>query len=328
MNNLLQPDYKKSVSEVYSNATHHLVAQNSSLDPICGQQIQGRREDLPSWVLDYSLNRDLAAPPLVRIDGRESIYAATGYDYQSRFLPVISALPKSWDTLIVTGLFIDTTAYISSPVFGGDSFSAVQDQWRSTLLEASGSLQGFTEDIRHCLADISSVVRQYSEYSSSEGANSHLPSGTELDPLVTEVYILDAYIQTLLCGRISSSERITKEDIKALMRFQSPDKPSPTTNREFVTKICKAFEAGMGKRKLAITKEGYIGAVPLETQPDDMVCVLFGCSVPIVLRKMVVAKDEVSYRFIGEAYLHGFMDAEAIVMLVKGNRNVQTFTLK
>jgi hypothetical protein len=320
------------VSEVYSNTTHHLVAQNSSLDPICGQQKIGRREDLPTWVPDYTLNRDLAAQPLVRIDGRESIYAAAGYDYHSKILiPDIYASPKSWDTLNVTGLYIDTVSFTSSLAFDDDLFGAINDQWYSTLLRASGSLQGFTEDIRLCLAEISSIVRKYSEYSLEGDANSNLPSGTEPDPLVTEVYILDAYIQTLLCGRISSSERITKEDIKALMNFQSPKEPSPTTNQEFVTKICKAFEAGMRRRKLAITKDGYIGAVPREAQPDDLIYVLFGCSVPVVLRKIVVAKavpNEVSYRFVGEAYLHGFMDAEAIAMLVKGNRDEQAFALK
>lgn len=332
MSKLLQPDYTKSVSEVYSNATHHLVAQNSSLDPICGQQIQGRREDLPSWVPDYTLNRDLAASPLVRIDGRESIYAATGYDYHSRFsIPDIDTLPKSWDTLHVTGLYIDTITHTSGPSSDDDSFGDIHDQWYSTLLEASGSLQGFTEDVRHCLADISSRVRQYSEYFYLEDANSSLPSGTEPDPLMTEVYILDAYIQTLLCGRVSSSERVTNDEIKALMSFRSPDQASPTTDQEFVAKICKAFEAGMRRRNLAVTKCGYIGAVPRETQPDDLICVLFGCSVPIVLRKAALGTattSDISYKFIGEAYIHGFMDAEAIAMLVKGIRNVQAFALK
>jgi hypothetical protein len=331
MNKLLQPDYTKSVSEVFSNATHHLVAQHTSLDPICGQQIQGRREDLPSWVPDYTLNRDLAAAPLVRIDGRESIYAATGYDYHSRFLiPEIYTLPESWDTLHVTGLYVDSVTHASAPP-SDDSFGAIHDQWYSTLLAASGSIQDFTEDIRQRLADISLIVRKYSEYFSLNDANSNLPSVTEPVPLITEESVLGAYIQTLLCGRIFTSERITEEHIKALMSFQSPENPSPATNQEFVTKICNAFEAGMRRRKLAVTKDGYIGAVPQETEPEDLICVLFGCSVPIVLRKAVSDKAtiaETSYKFIGEAYLHGFMDAEAIAMLVKGTRNVQDFSLK
>jgi len=87
----------------------------------------------------------------------------------------------------------------------------------------------------------------------------------------------------------------------------------------------------MRRRKLAVTNDSYIGAVPHEALPDDLICVLFGCSVPVVLRKDVIPKataNEVLYKFVGEAYLHGFMDAKAIVMLVKGIRKVQDFTLK
>ncbi len=331
MSKLLQPNYNKSVSEVYSNATHHLIAQNSSLDPICGQQVQGRRGDLPTWVPDFTLNRDLAAPPLVRIDGRESIYAATGYEYHSRFLiPDISMLPQSWDTLHVTGLYLDTVMHTSDPSSDNDSFGAIQDRWSSTLLAASGCLHGFTEDIRHSLAELSNVVRQYSEYYSSGDAEPDIAPEIAPNPSVTEVYILDAYIHTLLCGRVSSSERITNGDVRALMSFQLPDKSS-STRQDFLLKICKAFEAGMRRRKLVITKEGYIGAVPQETRPEDLICILFGCSVPVVLRKIVPPRAtalETSYQFIGEAYLHGYMDAEAIVMLVKENRKIQEYTLK
>jgi hypothetical protein len=332
MGRLLQPDYTKSVSEVYSNATHHLVAQNRSLNPICGQQVQGRREDLPTWVPDYSLNRDLAASPLVRIDGGESIYAATGYDYHSEFLiPDISTLPESWETLHVNGLYVDTISHTSSLSSDDESFGFIQDKWYSTLLGATGSLKGFTEDIRVELADISSMVGRYSEYFSSEDPNLDITTETVLNPVKIEVYILDAYIHTLLCGRMSSGERITKDDMKALMSFQSPDKSSSTTKKDFMNKTCNAFEAGMKRRKLAITKDGYIGAVPRETKPDDLICVLFGCSVPVVLRKINLTKgnsSKTSYQFIGESYLHGFMDAEAIAMLVKGTCNVQDFTLK
>lgn len=85
------------------------------------------------------------------------------------------------------------------------------------------------------------------------------------------------------------------------------------------------FEAGMRRRKLAVTKDGYIGAVRQETETEDLICVLFGCSLPIVLQKAVLDKAtiaETSYKFIGEACLHGFMNAEAIAMLVNGTRNV------
>ena len=331
MSNLLLPNYTKSVNEVYANAALHILTQSSSLDSICGQQILGRRDDLPSWVPDYSLNQDLAAASLVHIDGRESIFAASGYDYHSRFLVSdISATSHSWDTLHATGLLVDIITHTSDPAPEDGTFGAIENQWHSSLFAASRLLEGFTEDVCHCLVDISTVVNQYCDYYSSKGVNSNLPKETEPDPLMTEIYILDAYIQALLCGRISSSERVTKEEIRAIMGFQSLDKSSPTQHREFVIKVCNAFEAGMRRRKLAVTKNGYIGAVPQESLPDDIICVLFGCSVPVVLRRGATsdATGKVSYKFIGEAYLHGFMDAEAIAMLVKGIFKVQDFMLR
>jgi hypothetical protein len=41
------------------------------------------------------------------------------------------------------------------------------------------------------------------------------------------------------------------------------------------------------------------------------VCVLFGCSVSVILRKL---QDEYSYEFVEECYVHGFIDVEAIAL--------------
>jgi hypothetical protein len=82
----------------------------------------------------------------------------------------------------------------------------------------------------------------------------------------------------------------------------------------------------MRRRRLAITKNSYIGAVPNETQVGNFVCVLFGCSVPVVMRLMRKTLDQ-SYTFIEETYFHGFMDAETIAFQVKGVLKEQAFLL-
>ncbi|KAG4437796.1 hypothetical protein IFR05_006731 [Cadophora sp. M221] len=43
----------------------------------------------------------------------------------------------------------------------------------------------------------------------------------------------------------------------------------------------------------------------------DKVCILFGCSVPVLLRQKPRGKDS-EFLFIGECYVHGMMDGEAI----------------
>jgi hypothetical protein len=73
-------------------------------------------------------------------------------------------------------------------------------------------------------------------------------------------------------------------------------------------------EIGMARR-LVTTNEGHIGMTPYRAKKGDLICVLLGCSIPVVLRKREQEWSEgfigESYEFIGECYLHGFMNGEA-----------------
>lgn len=139
-----------------------------------------------------------------------------------------------------------------------------------------------------------------------------------------DTYILEAYIQSLVCGRHAATERFSKENSQTIMSLSFDQAPIDDQIRDIITLICKAFDAGIRGRTMAITSQGYIGAMPQEVQSGDLVCVLFGCSVPVVLRKR---PDSNSYAFVGECYLHGFMDAEAIALHVEGKLAEQNFIL-
>lgn len=52
----------------------------------------------------------------------------------------------------------------------------------------------------------------------------------------------------------------------------------------------------------------YFGLGPTEVAKKDLICILYGCSVPVVLREVGDGK----YKLIGEAYIHGLMDGEAL----------------
>ena len=53
------------------------------------------------------------------------------------------------------------------------------------------------------------------------------------------------------------------------------------------------------------------GLGPTKAQKDDVVCILLGCSVPVVLRK-VGTLDNPAFEFIGEAFIHGMMEGQAL----------------
>ena len=61
--------------------------------------------------------------------------------------------------------------------------------------------------------------------------------------------------------------------------------------------------------ELATTKG--IGLAPMAAQENNIICILYGCSFPVVLRKQEV-KGEYLCELFGECYVHGMMDGEAI----------------
>lgn len=62
--------------------------------------------------------------------------------------------------------------------------------------------------------------------------------------------------------------------------------------------------------KIETQKANHFGLGPPKCDKGDLVCILFGCSVPVILR--MSPKNEDKYTFVGECYVHGMMDGEAI----------------
>jgi hypothetical protein len=63
------------------------------------------------------------------------------------------------------------------------------------------------------------------------------------------------------------------------------------------------------ERRFFVTASGRMGLCPRGSQPGDTVAVLYGGSVPCVLRE--VDGQEGKWRFVGECYVEGYMFGEA-----------------
>ena len=75
------------------------------------------------------------------------------------------------------------------------------------------------------------------------------------------------------------------------------------------------------------TEYRYLGLAPRDAQEDDMVCILFGCSVPVILRE----NEDETLRFIGECYIdgtEGVMDGQATEQALTGKHPIVDFKLK
>lgn len=75
--------------------------------------------------------------------------------------------------------------------------------------------------------------------------------------------------------------------------------------------------------RLITTTQGSVGMGPLRAEKGDMVCILFGCSVPVVLRR--VSSDNIKHQrfhFVGECYLDGYMNGEAIDCVISRDQTL------
>lgn len=84
----------------------------------------------------------------------------------------------------------------------------------------------------------------------------------------------------------------------------------PNSTREFVQRLRSViWDRKLVRMSKASTGLSF-GLVPRGVKGGDLVCIIYGCNVPVILRQ--IEKDgKTFYRLIGESYVHGAMDGEA-----------------
>jgi hypothetical protein len=88
---------------------------------------------------------------------------------------------------------------------------------------------------------------------------------------------------------------------------------------------------GSYDRRFFISEKGYIGLAPSNAAPGDKIAVLFGGTVPYILRRNEPESAETSettWTFLGDSYVHGIMDGEVIESLERGEVIEELITLK
>jgi hypothetical protein len=210
---------------------------------------------------------------------------------------------------------IDTIARLSNPGPDTEPFGSKATRWLSTLNSAQKLLTDWPHDLQASLADLCSIVMKYSSYNYSTDRSVLKFESPEEPRSLEENQVLGAFIHVLFLGSISSRERLTEYDISELLDMDPLIAFSKLKETDHLDKVCQAFEQGSKRRRLLITEKGYVGSASQTAEEGDIACVLPSCSAPVIVRKF---QDEDSYKFVGECYLHGFMDAEVITLQIKG----------
>jgi hypothetical protein len=75
-------------------------------------------------------------------------------------------------------------------------------------------------------------------------------------------------------------------------------------------------------RRFFITRNGYFGLGPQAARQGDRIVVLLGVDVPLVLRRL-----DKTHHVVGEAYVHGIMNGEAVEQWRLGMKEIRKFVL-
>ena len=98
--------------------------------------------------------------------------------------------------------------------------------------------------------------------------------------------------------------------------------PITEASLELVNKFVQRVQEVVLNRRLINTKAGRLGLAPPTVRKGDLVCIIFGCSVPVLLRRCEDAGGREEYfQLIGECYIRGIMEGEALELARRESGN-------
>jgi Heterokaryon incompatibility protein (HET) len=319
-----QPDYTCSTQQVYKSLVLSYINHYNRLDILVQASTNKKLIGLPSWTPDWSEEKRISR--LNRRHSHSGFFHAAG-DTTASIIP-----SPDDDILICEGILIDSldglghggleelrNSKYSNPdnaisIYGDEeaTFSAL---WRSLISDvryfANSSFERAPEVMGHLFVK---KCQKWENIFLNEGCPEYNPDKViHPDISIFEVWYLHNRFLSIVGRPIREW---------AVERFDAAE----ADDSDIV--LNASFERTMKKkiygRKLITTEKGYFGLAPKASRKTDKVCVLFGCSTPVILRSL----DEGGYQFIGECYVHGIMEGEAMKMLEKEECIKQEFALK
>ncbi|AEO59653.1 hypothetical protein MYCTH_2308117 [Thermothelomyces thermophilus ATCC 42464] len=320
---MLEIDYSLRTEEVYTRFTRSFITHYKSLDIICfaSTYTPPSGSIRPSWVPDWQKRNPVVIPSMTsqsskshvgnlrsprHLDIDPSVYYSACKNKEAVYAFEGSALQ-------VRGVVVDTIDGLA----GSRQFEMVQSsEWNSTQSSCCSSFPCSTTAI------LESVCRSLTFDRFDRFLRYPMPTA---DFFRDFIRLLNRIItaskesvprELLYWFQCTRSLQIHGRSFEDILHdsFQADDNssgPAPNVDesqhktffgRFFDTVVRLSF-------RLMVSRSGRIGMVVEKAIKGDLVCVLYGCSIPVVLRK---SSDGGSYTLIGECYFDGCMDGSLL----------------
>lgn len=313
---ILTADYNKSVDEVYSDAARYILLNDpcpwtllSCVDHIPGSSsLKGQR---PSWIPRW--DEDWRVYWL----GYPSMFYRAGGESSEGFKVTTS---PSVGALILSGLILDDIVWCSD-IFQSEDL-LLPGQTKNRPLQA---VWEELEERKH--EDDTSPYGSTSEerelaYSLTIAAGRNTDDDAAESDLALHQSIYQRYKTVVL-----------SEDVQDTIDSST----SNDMNRDLVTYVANQRRA-LHNRRIYLTSKGYYGVCHMALGVGDVCCVFEGANVPFVLRRVSHADSEgvksdmglsisTRYMLIGESYIQGIMNGEALAMVERGGLGLEDIAL-
>ncbi|KAJ9608440.1 hypothetical protein H2200_007428 [Cladophialophora chaetospira] len=284
-------DYSKELSEIYTEWARYFIADSQSLEILCEPLISVGDQswsEAESKLPSWVPNWSRTVNPL-RIEHGDHYAAA-----RSRPVRIGNAIDQY--SLNLSGIQWDSIIWVGSTTSENSQFNAA-------FAQASEFLGSYlTQEGLEVLFALTATAGAYQD----KGAGTSTPPN----------------IWTYLTTRIS--EHLESGDYTLGNDLDEPNRPGQTQNVGWSDEYRARVRLCCFNRRLFITKRGYLGLGPYHMQLADLVCILFGGDTPYILRK----SSSLTYRFIGQCYVHGIMNGEVVDEWEKTQGNEQWFELR
>jgi hypothetical protein len=299
----MTPDYALKLSDVFVKASLRLVEEEGVIRTIALAGIGFHTsktpglEDLPSWVADWSREKTI----LLSDPDEKVPYAAGGA------LRGTNRHRHSGPSLYVFGDTFDEVTHLC-PVLtlsidaekGINALEGVQDYFSNML--GTWVMLGLSLRIGEEYPFLASPVSRF------EAFWRVLIGDRTMDKRPAPRSLGDSCIRWM---RVM--QNIPNNILEATTAFSDGIDVHSDMVQDYLSgmeygKLMKSISIG---RRVAVTKKGYIGLFPPLTEVGDVVCVVEGAPAPFTLRP-VDSQGPLRYRLVGETFLLGIMDGEAL----------------
>lgn len=321
-----------SMEAVYVDATRRII-DAGDVDFLFLAHRTASHQSLPSWVADF---RSVSSVPHLTFRTISSAKPFSASLHRSQPARLVKAGSEDPMVLSLEGILVDTVEKV------GEIWPAEEHGDRS-LRQALPALSSLQDLILEAI-EIMKASPSHPLYGSQEQKDRWEEAGWRI-PVADHEYIGS----TRWHSQRATPERSkpgAEELVQVVLRYyrlcvlgEPADAVLPLTEEETAGLLELAEPAQQESRKLEMQRaklrpggvlcnnyasslavsevrrgflgaDGFVGIGPLEMRRGDVICVLFGATLPVVLRP--VDGREGVYSYVGDVYCHGIMDGEAL----------------